>query len=116
MLENKIQSKVTSYLKNNGIAYNKTTGSGNRGWPDIVCCINSRFVCFEMKSVGSKPTPKQSSCGKLIKNNGGLWFCYDSYESVVICINYIKSLKGLEFDYEKVPSTLEGKDVRTFII
>lgn len=42
-----------------------------KGVPDILCCINGRFVGLEVKAEDGKPSPLQVRCVKLINEAGG---------------------------------------------
>ena len=52
--EKKLQDKAIAYLRERGIYYLNLYGDGRsgKGKPDIIACINGRFVAFELK-VGS---------------------------------------------------------------
>lgn len=52
--EKKLQDKCIGYLKSQGIYYLNLYGDGfsGKGKPDLLTCINGRFVAFELK-VGS---------------------------------------------------------------
>ena len=49
--EKKLQDKAIDYLKGRGIYYLNLYGDGRsgKGKPDIIACINGRFVAFELK-------------------------------------------------------------------
>ena len=49
--EKKLQDKVIRYLRERGIYYLNLYGDGmsGKGKPDIIACINGRFVAFELK-------------------------------------------------------------------
>ena len=48
--ETKLQDKAIKYLKDNGIYYINKYGDGRtaKGAPDLLVCINGRFVAFEL--------------------------------------------------------------------
>lgn len=59
---------------------------GTAGIPDIICCINGKFVAFEVKVPGNKPSALQSSTHQKIRKAGGIVavvFCVDDVRSVV---------------------------------
>ena len=49
--ETKLQTDAISYLKGRGIYYLNLFGDGwsGKGKPDVIACINGRFVAFELK-------------------------------------------------------------------
>ena len=49
--EKKLQDKAIAYLRERGIYYLNLYGDGRsgKGKPDIIACINGRFVAFELK-------------------------------------------------------------------
>lgn len=49
--EKQLQDKAIAHLKDLGIYYLNLYGDGfsGKGKPDIIACINGRFVCFELK-------------------------------------------------------------------
>lgn len=74
--EKKLQDNVIRYLKGRGIYYLNLYGDGRsgNGKPDIIACINGRFVCFELK-VGSNDMQDDQKLHKLrIERSGGLHY------------------------------------------
>lgn len=74
--EKKLQDKAISYLKGRGIYYLNLYGDGfsGKGKPDIIACINGRFVCFELK-VGANDMQDDQIIHKIrIERSGGLHF------------------------------------------
>ena len=61
-------------FKNNGNAFTET------GRPDLVACINSKFVAIELKRVGklNELSDAQKIVGKKIKDAGGVWIATDN--------------------------------------
>ena len=49
--EKQLQDKAIRYLRERGIYYLNLYGDGmsGKGKPDIIACINGRFVAFELK-------------------------------------------------------------------
>ena len=49
--EKKLQDKAIAYLKDRGVYHLNLYGDGRsgKGKPDIIACINGRFVAFELK-------------------------------------------------------------------
>lgn len=59
--EKVVKDKVTSVLKSEGVYhfFPATHGYGRSGVPDIVGCVNGRFIAIECKANGNKPTALQ---------------------------------------------------------
>lgn len=49
--EKKLQDKAIEYLRRRGIYYLNLFGDGmsGKGKPDLIVCLNGRFVAFELK-------------------------------------------------------------------
>ena len=74
--EKKLQDKAISYLKGRGIYYLNLYGDGmsGKGKPDIIACLNGRFVAFELK-VGANDMQDDQKIHKIrIERSGGLHF------------------------------------------
>ena len=74
--EKKLQDKVVRYLRERGIYYLNLYGDGfsGKGKPDIIACINGRFVAFELK-VGSNGMQDDQKIHKLrIERSNGLHY------------------------------------------
>jgi hypothetical protein len=74
--ETKLQDKAIEYLKSNGIYHINKYGDGRtaKGAPDLLACINGRFVAFELK-VGSNDMQDDQKIHKLrIERSGGLHY------------------------------------------
>lgn len=71
--EKKVKDRVVKILKDNGVYYffPATYGMGRSGVPDIICCVNGRFIAIECKAGGNKPTTLQQRELKLIADAGG---------------------------------------------
>lgn len=59
--EKKIKDSVVSVLKEEGAYYffPATHGYGRSGVPDIIACVNGRFLAIECKAAGGKLTALQ---------------------------------------------------------
>lgn len=80
--EKKLQDKAIEYLKGRGIYYLNLYGDGmsGKGKPDIIACINGRFIAFELK-VGLNDMQDDQKIHKLrIERSGGLHFSPYSLE------------------------------------
>ena len=74
--EKKLQDKAISYLKGRGIYYLNLYGDGRsgKGKPDIIACINGKFVAFELK-VGTNDMQDDQRIHKIrIERSNGLHY------------------------------------------
>lgn len=72
--EKVVKDKVVSVLKSEEVYYffPATHGYGRSGVPDIVCCVNSKFLAIECKANGNKATALQIKEIESIRRNGGV--------------------------------------------
>jgi hypothetical protein len=72
--ESKVKAKIHAILKEHrAYAVNYIGGiSANNGTPDILACLNGRFIGIEAKSGTNKPTDLQTFNLKRIDEAGGL--------------------------------------------
>ena len=72
--EKRVKTKVEAVLKNEGAYYffPATHGYGRSGVPDIIACVNGRFLAIECKAGGNKPTPLQTREIENIRLAGGV--------------------------------------------
>lgn len=76
MREKKLQDKCIDYLKSKDIYFINQFGNGwtAKGVPDIVACINGRFVCFELK-VGENDLQDDQKIHRIrIRRSNGLHY------------------------------------------
>lgn len=74
--EKKLQDNAIRYLKGRGIYYLNLYGDGmsGKGKPDIIACINGKFVAFELK-VGENDLQDDQKIHRLrIQRSNGLHF------------------------------------------
>ena len=74
--EKKLQDKAIEYLESRGIYKLNLFGDGwsERGKPDLIVCINGRFVGFELK-VGENDLSDAQKLHRLwIQRSGGLHY------------------------------------------
>ena len=93
MKENVLQRDIIRFCSTNNIYCINIYGSGMtaKGVPDLILCINGKFVAFECKVGNNTPQIDQVINGKRIKKCGGLWFVpYSLDEAITI----IKNVKG----------------------
>lgn len=71
--EGKVKDEVVRILKEEGVYYffPATHGFGRSGVPDIVCCVNGKFLGIECKAGTNKPTALQVREIESIRRNGG---------------------------------------------
>jgi Holliday junction resolvase len=72
--EKRVKTKVESILKGEGAYYffPATHGYGRSGVPDIIACVNGRFLAIECKAGGNKPTALQTREIESIRLAGGV--------------------------------------------
>lgn len=86
--EKKLQDKAISYLKGRGIYYLNLYGDGfsGKGKPDLIVCINGRFVAFELKVGANDMQDDQRIHKARIERSGGLHFSpytLDEFKKIV---------------------------------
>jgi Holliday junction resolvase len=71
--EGKIKDKVVAILKKEGIYYffPATHGMGRSGIPDIICCLNGRFMAIECKAGRGSLTALQAREIERVRSAGG---------------------------------------------
>jgi Holliday junction resolvase len=74
--ESTLQKNCLKYLKERNIYALNVYGSGRtgKGTPDIIACINGRFVAFELKVGTNQMQPDQVIHKKRIERSGGQQF------------------------------------------
>ena len=83
--EKRLQDKAIRYLKDRGIYHLNLYGDGwsGKGKPDIIACINGKFVAFELK-VGANDMQADQVIHKIrIERSGGLHFSPYSLEEFI---------------------------------
>ena len=72
--ESKVKASVVAILKEHGVYYffPVTGGYGHSGVPDIICCVNGRFLAIECKAGTGKTTALQSRELNRIHDAGGV--------------------------------------------
>jgi len=94
MLEKDVTAAIMRYLKTvpGCFAFKEHGGLyGTAGLPDIICCLNGRFVAFEVKTPGGKLSKLQGITITKIKAAKGEAFKVTSVEEVK------EALKNLNF-------------------
>ena len=86
MTEQQIQKEIIKYLESIGAYTIKTIKTNRAGTPDIIACLNGRFVAIEVKRKGNKATPLQLAKIKQIRALGGIAFIAYSKDDAVKCL------------------------------
>lgn len=85
--EGRVKAKIRSWLKAKGIYAFAPIGSayGTHGIPDIICCVDGRFIGIECKAPGKEKTTtcNQDQHIAAITASGGVAFVATSLEDVV---------------------------------
>lgn len=91
LTESNLQKKVTEYLKKENIYFINVYGSGRtaKGAPDIIACVNGKFVALELKVGSNNMQPDQIIHKRRIKRSGGLHYVPRTLDEVKKIINEI---------------------------
>jgi Holliday junction resolvase len=97
--ESKVKAKVVKLVKAYGIYYffPATHGFGRSGVPDVVCCVNGKFLAIECKAGTNKPTALQEKEINDIKKSGGHAYVINE-TNLSTLENILRSLLGEEDD------------------
>jgi hypothetical protein len=99
--ENSLQIRAESYLKKLGIYYVhlKNAKKNRKGIPDLLICLNGRFVGVELKTKTGL-TPEQKAEREKIIFSGGKYFIIQTLEDFILLIAKLKGevKKRLEND------------------
>lgn len=79
-MEKDIQSKILKHLKTIGAYSIKTILTNRTGVPDIIFCLDGRFIAFEIKDAKNRLTELQKYNLEQIKKAGGRAFEIRSLE------------------------------------
>lgn len=87
--EKNYENRIKAFLKSKGIYYFKMLGcSATRaGVPDIICCVNGKFVAIEVKAANGRPTPLQIMNIQEINRCGGM--------AIIVYPKDFENLKGI---------------------
>lgn len=92
--EKTFENKVKKWLKEEGIYFVKIWGGGfqRAGIPDILCCVNGKFVALELKSETGKLSELQKYNLEKIKESGGIGLCVKpkDFENVKLVLNSLR--------------------------
>lgn len=90
--EKRLQDRAISFLRDQGIYYLNLYGDGRsgKGKPDLIACINGRFVAFELK-VGLNDMQDDQKIHKIrIERNGGRHYCPYSLEEFIAIVEVLR--------------------------
>lgn len=90
MKESQIQTKIIKYLNGIGAYTIKTISTNRNGCPDVICCLNGRFIALEVKTDKGIVSKLQEHNIKQIKNSGGIAEVVrsvDDVKKIVKCLN-----------------------------
>ena len=91
MLEKDIVTAIMRYLKTVPACFAWKTHGGaydTAGLPDIVCCVNGRFIAFEVKRANGKLSKLQEVTIQRIKEAKGEAYKVTSAEEVQSILNH----------------------------
>jgi hypothetical protein len=94
--EKRVKDKVVSILKDEGAYYffPATHGYGRSGVPDIIACVNGRFLAVECKAGTGKPTTLQVREIERIRWCGGVATVVNE-ENWELVRELIRNMKGM---------------------
>jgi len=95
MLEKTITNKILKFLKMQSHCFAWKSHGDNfsqGGIPDIICCINGKFVAFEVKTEKGKLSKLQEVTIRKIKDSGGMAFKVTSLEEVQEILNGVMQM------------------------
>ena len=84
MKEQAVQKKIIKYLESLGAWTCKTITTNKRGTPDVLACLDGRFIAIEVKAPGKMSTVSELQQFQLdkIAATGGNAIAADSLEKV----------------------------------
>lgn len=87
--EKNLETKIKDFLKEKNIYHFKTKGGiyGTIGLPDLIICINGKFVGLELKSKIGKVSLQQYKNGAKITENKGIFAVIDDYDNFLELYN-----------------------------
>lgn len=105
--EKRYEDKIKRFLKKRGIWFVKYFANRNTkvGVPDILACVNGKFVAIEVKASNGKPSPLQIDNRDEIRQCGGVSVIVypEQFEALKSLIDAI--LKGETVDFTRLDRT-----------
>lgn len=94
MKESRLQKLVIDYCKSRGIYVINTYGGGRcgKGTPDLIICLDGKFVAFECKVGNNGLQDDQIIHSKRILQSGGHWYCIRSLQEAMDAISEMRKL------------------------
>jgi hypothetical protein len=94
-MERDLQQKCIKYCRSEGLYYINTHGDGygGKGTPDLLICVNGRFVAVELKVESGVIAPSQQIHRKRIERSSGTHFYCYSIEDFVEKIGALQNDK-----------------------
>lgn len=82
--EQKIKKQIKDYITRIGGFWSIVQGGpySKPGDPDLICCVQGRYIGIEAKTPTGKPTELQLQRGREIEQAGGIWILARSVEDV----------------------------------
>ena len=90
MRESQIQTKIIKYLNGIGAYTIKTITTNKNGCPDVICCLNGKFIALEVKADKGIVSKLQEHNIKQIKNSDGIAEVVrsvDEVKKIIECLN-----------------------------
>lgn len=86
------QRKIMAYLTSINAYAVKIIQANRSGVPDIVCCLNGRFIAIECKRKGKKAEKLQEYKIEKIRQAGGIAFVADDVPQVVMQLQNVTNM------------------------
>ena len=88
--EKKLQQKILTHLSANGAYAVKVITASRAGIPDILACVDGKFLAIECKGLKGKASPLQDMNINLINDSGGVAVCVKEFSKFVEIFNKVK--------------------------
>lgn len=82
MSEKQIQNKIIKYLNSIGAYTIKTISTNRNGCPDVICCLNGKFIALEVKADKGIVSKLQEYHIEQINKSGGVAAVVKSVDDV----------------------------------
>lgn len=102
--EGKIKAVIKDHLRNHWQYWPVSLGMGTHGVPDLLCCVNSKFVGIEVKKPGLRGHKNRGATSlqimqlRGIRDSGGYAAIIDSLEELIEFLQFVDS--GVRYDFE----------------
>lgn len=93
MSEKEIQNKIIQYLNKIGAYTIKTISTNRNGCPDVICCLNGKFIALEVKTNNGVVSKLQEYHQEQIKKSGGI-------AAVVRSVDEVRNIINKNFPWE----------------